>query len=54
MHVIVILCFAGTIACIALAAWLGVLLLKARESLSEALAGKKLQEELNLAKASEL
>jgi DNA recombination protein RmuC len=40
--------------CIALAVWLGKLLIKAQTNLSEAQASKKLQEELNLSKEKEL
>jgi DNA recombination protein RmuC len=40
--------------CIALAVWLGKLLIKAQTNLSEAQAAKKLQEELNLSKEKEL
>lgn len=54
MNVALICCFSVMIACIALAVWLGKLLIKAQASLSEAQAARKMQEELNLSKEKEL
>lgn len=54
MNIALICCFLVMIFCIALAVWLGKLLIKAQTNLSEAQASKKLQEELNLSKEKEL
>ena len=54
MNIALICCFLVMIFCIALAVWLGKLLIKAQTNLSEAQATKKLQEELNLSKEKEL
>ena len=54
MNITLICCFLVMIFCIALAVWLGKLLIKAQTNLSEAQAAKKLQEELNFSKEKEL